>query len=159
MASLSLLEAEAPRAPSPWPLRVAAVVAILAVSGVVLYWQFRYYPEKKAVEHFMEALQAGDYQAAYRLWNAPPSYTFSDFLEDWGETTSTGRVRSYEIVSIHPTSGVILQVPIGGGEPPRNLRVSGDSSGVVVSVRINGNEPPVRLWVETDPPRLSFPPY
>ena len=154
MASLSLLEAEAPRAPSPWPLRVAAVVAILAVSGVVLYWQFRYYPEKKAVEHFMEALQAGDYPTAYRLWNAPPSYAYKDFLEDWGETTPRGRVRSYEIVGVEPKAPVEVALP---GQP--TMRVAGDSSGVVVLVRINGQLEPVRIWVEKKDKSLGFPPF
>ena len=145
--------------PNPWPLRVGIAVVVLAVVAGVLYFQFRYYGEEKLVRQFMDALVAGDYQQAYRVWNPMPAYTYEAFLEDWGETTSFGRIRSYEIVSIRPTSGVILRVPTGGGEQPRNLRVSGDSSGVVVSVRINGNEPPVRLWVETNPPRLSFPPY
>jgi len=155
----SLLEPEPLPPPNPWPLRIGIAVVVLAVVAGVLYFQFRYYGEERLVRQFMDALVAGNYQEAYRVWNPTAAYSYQAFLEDWGETTSTGRVRSYEIVSIHPTSGVILQVPIGGGEPPRNLRVSGDSSGVVVSVRINGNEPPVRLWVETDPPRLSFPPY
>ena len=154
MASLSLLEAEAPRAPSPWPLRVAAVVAILAVSGVVLYWQFRYYPEKKAVEHFMEALQAGDYQAAYRLWNPPTSYTYADFLEDWGETTPMGRVRSYEIVDVEPKQPVEVALP---NKP--TMRVAGDSSGIVVRVRVNGRLEPVRIWVEKKDKSLGFPPF
>jgi len=155
----SLLEPEPLPPPNPWPLRIVIAVVVLAVVAGVLYFQFRYYGEERLVRQFMDALVAGNYQEAYRVWNPTSAYSYQAFLEDWGETTSTGRVRSYEIVSIHATSGVILQVPIGGGEPPRNLRVRGDSSGVVVSVRINGNEPPVRLWVETDPPRLSFPPY
>ena len=154
MASLSLLEAEAPRAPSPWPLRVAAVVAILAVSGAVLYWQLRYYPEKKAVAHFMDALQAGDYQGAYRLWNAPPSYAYKDFLEDWGETTPMGRVHSYEIVGVEPKTPVEVALP---GQPAR--RVAGSSSGIVVLVRINGRLEPVRIWVEKKDKSLGFPPF
>ena len=154
MTSFSLLEAEAPRAPSPWPLRVAAVVTILAVSGAVLYWQLRYYPEKKAVAHFMDALQAGDYQGAYRLWNAPPSYAYKDFLEDWGETTPMGRVHSYEIVGVEPKAPVEVALP---GQPAR--RVAGDSSGIVVLVRINGRLEPVRIWVEKKDKSLGFPPF
>lgn len=155
----SLLEPEPLPPPNPWPLRIVIAVVVLAVVAGALYYQFRFYGEEKLVRQFMDALVAGDYQEAYRIWNPMPAYSYQAFLEDWGETTPFGRVRSYEIVGVRPTREVVLQVPAGGGEQPRNIRVGGDSSGVVVSVRINGIEKPVRLWVETNPPRLSFPPY
>lgn len=151
--SLSLLDAQPPSPPNPWPKRLALVVGLLAVLGSLFYWQFRYYPEQKQVERFMDALVAGDYRAAYRIWKPTPSYRFPDFLEDWGETTSFGRVRSYEIVKISGGSAV---VSVEGG---RTLELNGGSSGVVVSVRINGREPPVRIWVEKKDKSLSFPPF
>lgn len=155
----TLLDPEPLAPPNPWPLRIGIAVVVLAVVAGVLYFQFRYYGEEKLVRQFMDALVAGDYQEAYRIWNPMPTYSYQAFLEDWGETTAFGRVRSYEIVSVGHTTGVILRVPGGGGKSTRTLRVSGDGTGVIVSVRINGHEPPVRFWVETDPPRLSFPPY
>lgn len=155
----SLLEPEPLPPPNPWPLRLGAAVVVLAIVAGALYWHYRYYREEKLVSQFMDALKAGDYPTAYRLWNPTEAYSYQAFLEDWGETTSMGRVRSYEIVEVRPTRGVILQVPVEGADRRRNLRVAGRSSGVVVSVRINGLEPPVRLWVETNPPRLAFPPY
>lgn len=155
---MTLLDAEAPPPPSPWPVRVAAVAAILALSGAVLYWEFRFYPEKRQVERFMEALQAGDYRAAYQLWKPAATYAYADFLEDWGETTPSGRVRSYEIVSVEEGGAELLLVPGQGGQR-RTVRVGGSSSGVIVSVRINGQAEPIRLWVEKKDHSLSFPPF
>ena len=152
---------DAPPLPPPrlWPKRLAVAGLLLAVVAGVLYWQFRYYPEKKQVTRFMEALVAGDYQTAYQLWKPTPSYRFPDFLEDWGETTAFGRIRSYEIVEVESSSALLLQVPVEGGQTRRTLELKGNSSGVVVSVRINGQNPPVRIWVEKKDKSLSFPPF
>lgn len=155
---MSLFDAQPSPPPNPWPYRLAVVLAVLAVVGGLLYWQFRFYPEKKQVERFMDALVAGDYQAAYRLWKPAPTYRYQDFLEDWGETTPRGRVRSYEIVGVEPAASALVAVPQGGGNR-RTLQVGGDSSGVIVSVRINGQEPPERIWVERKDKSLSFPPF
>lgn len=152
----SLLEPEPIPPPNPWPKRIILAAVILAVLAAVLYWQFRYYREERLVRSFMDALQAGDYQAAYEIWNPNPAYTFDKFLRDWGETTSFGRVRSYEIVWMRDISR--LRVPISG-EIRRTIRVSGRSTGIIVAVKINGSEPEVQIWAETDPPRLSFPPF
>lgn len=157
--AVSLLEPEQLPPPNPWPKRVAVGAVVLAVVAGVLYFQFRYYAEEALVESFMDALVAGDYQRAYQIWNPMPTYTYENFLEDWGETTSYGRLRSYEIVGVRAAGGMLLRVPVEGGEERRTLQVGGKSSGVVVSVRLNGQDPPVRLWVETNPPRLSFPPF
>jgi hypothetical protein len=157
--AVSLLEPEPLPPPNPWPKRVVVAAVVLAVVGAVLYFQFRYYAEEALVKSFMDALVAGDYPRAYQIWNPMPTYTYENFLEDWGETTSFGRIRSYEIVDVRAAGGMLLRVPVEGGEQRRTLHVGGKSSGVVVSVRLNGQEPPVRLWVETAPPRLSFPPF
>ncbi|MFQ5777112.1 MAG: hypothetical protein ACE5IP_03805 [Terriglobia bacterium] len=156
--SLSLLNPTLPRPPNPWRKRLVIAAIVLAVAGGLAYWQFRYYPEKRQVERFMESLVAGDYRKAYEIWNPSPTYTYPNFLEDWGETTPFGRVRTYEIVAVQPASELLLQVPGEGGRR-RVIELRGASSGLVVSVRINGNEPPVRIWVERGDKSLSFPPF
>lgn len=156
----SLLNAESVPPPNPWIKRIVVAVVVLAVVGGVLYWQLRYHAEKALVERFFTALVAGSYEEAYQIWNPVPTYRYEDFLEDWGESSAYGRIRTYEIVNVRPARGMLLRVPIEGGEEQRTLQVTGGkTSGVVVSVRVNGLEPPERLWVETDPPRLSFPPF
>jgi len=155
----SLFDAEPLPPPNPWPTRLLVAGAVLIVLAGVTWWQYRFHAEKVFVRQFMDALVAGDYPTAYKIWNATPVYSYQAFLEDWGETTAMGRVKSYEILEVKPTAGVLLQVPVQGGGRSRTLQVKGKSSGVIVSVRVNGLEPPIRLWVERNPPRLSFPPY
>ena len=155
---MSLLDPQLPPPPNLWPQRIAVAVVLLAAVGGLLYWQLRYYPEKKQVERFMDALVAGDYQSAYRLWKPAPTYRFQDFLEDWGDTTARGRVRTYEIVGVEPAASALVAVPQSGGSR-RTLQVGEDSTGVIVSVRINGQEPPERIWVERQDKSLSFPPF
>src|ERR1051326_2882582 len=45
-----------------------AVAALAIDLAIVLYFAFRYYPEKRAAEHFLDALVAGHEKQAYELW-------------------------------------------------------------------------------------------
>ena len=81
------------------------VAALAALAIVALYFQFRYYPEKKAAERFFDALVAGDTAKAYELWKPGPSYTMKDFLADWGPQGYYGPVKSYRIVRAKAPSG------------------------------------------------------
>jgi hypothetical protein len=73
------------------------IAALTLIAAVVLWFTFRYYPEKKAAEHFFEALVAGDTAKAYELWKPGTSYTMNDFLADWGPQGYYGPVKSYAI--------------------------------------------------------------
>ena len=151
MSTSVLFQPPPPR--NPWPLRIAAVLGVVILVGAFLYWQFRFYPEQKQVERFLDALVAGDYQGAYQIWGPTPDYTFPDFLQDWGETTPRGRIRSYEIVSVQePTR----EVTVSGGP---TLKMGGNSSGVVVTARLNGTTDEVKIWVERKDLTLSFAPF
>ncbi|MGH9805485.1 MAG: hypothetical protein ACRD4D_09970, partial [Candidatus Acidiferrales bacterium] len=138
---------------NPWPLRIAAGLAVVVLVSAFLYWQFRFYSEQKQVERFLDALVAGDYPGAYRIWGPTADYTFQDFLQDWGETTPRGRIRSYEIVSVAEPP---REVAVSGGP---TLRMGGNSSGVVVTVRLNGTTDEVKIWVERKNKTLSFAPF
>jgi len=72
--------------------------ALVIVAIVVLWLTFRYYPEKKAAEHFFDALVAGDTAKAYQLWKPGSSYAMKDFLADWGPQGYYGPVKSYKII-------------------------------------------------------------
>jgi hypothetical protein len=151
MSTSVLFQPPPPR--NPWPLRIAAVLGVVILVGAFLYWQFRFYPEQKQVERFLDALVAGDYPGAYQIWGPTPDYTFQDFLQDWGETTPRGRIRSYEIASVaEPTR----EVTVSGGP---TLRMGGNSSGVVATVRLNGTTDEVKIWVERKDLTLSFAPF
>jgi hypothetical protein len=151
MGTSTLFEPPPPR--NPWPLRIAAILAVVVLVGAFFYWQFRFRAERRQVERFMDALVAGDYQGAYQIWGPSSDYTFRDFLEDWGETTPRGRIRSYEIVSVgEPTR----EVTVSGGPV---LKMGGNSSGIVVVVRLNGTIEEVKIWVERKDLTLSFAPF
>ena len=66
--------------------------------GVVLWFTFRYYPEKKTAAEFFDALVAGDTDKAYALWKPTGSYRKGDFLADWGPNGYYGPVKSYKIM-------------------------------------------------------------
>src|SRR5215467_13653007 len=81
----------------------------------VLYFTFRYYPEKKATEHFLDTLVAGNTKQAYDLWKPSATYSMGDFMADWGPEGYYGPVKSYEIVkasSRKGANGVIVLVRV-----------------------------------------------
>jgi hypothetical protein len=78
---------------------MAFTVAALALVAIVALWYtFRYYPEKRAAEHFFDALAVGDTSQAYQLWKPGPTYAMKDFLADWGPQGYYGPVKSYHIL-------------------------------------------------------------
>ena len=80
---------------------IALAIALITV----LYFTFRYYPEKRATENFLDALIAGDTKHAYQLWKPSESYKFGDFLADWGPEGYYGPVKSYSIVKASARRG------------------------------------------------------
>ena len=132
-------------------LAISGLALALLVSLTIAY-MFRFYPEKRAVERFLDTLVAGDIERAYELWKPSGSYTFQDFLEDWGPTGYYGPVKSYHIET--------AQNPRGGG------------SGVIIVVELSPYQPfpaandteknrrtkEVRIWVERRDKSLGFPP-
>jgi hypothetical protein len=114
-------------------------VALFVVGGSLYLW-FKNYAEEKRVEAFLEALQRADYEAAYTFWGCTverpcASYSYRDFMEDWGPASSLGKVSSF-----------------------RMGRSQERGSGVIVAVRINNREEPVTLWVEKRDGVVGFAP-
>jgi hypothetical protein len=147
---MSLLE---PPVEKPQKSRVMAftIVALVFTSAMVLFFTFRYYPEKKATEKFFDALVADDTKTAYELWKPSASYKLNDFTADWGIDGYYGPVKSYKIM---------------GAEAPRN----GNSIAVDVAISPYAPMPSasdaeksrktrvVTLWVLPQDKSLSFPP-
>ncbi len=127
---------------------LAAVVLLIAV---VLYFTFRYYPEKKVTAHFFDAVVAGEADKAYGLWKPTANYKMNDFLADWGPQGYYGPVKSYKIM---------------GAKAPRK------STSIEVSIAISPYAPfpeasdadksrktrVVTLWVQPSDKSFSFPP-
>lgn len=135
MALDSILEPKPLPPPRPWGKITLITLAVLVVVAA-LYFEFRNFREEAAVKQFFAALQQSDYRDAYRIWRPVPSYTFQNFLEDWGTGGPWGRIQSFKVL---------------------NSRRRGDS--VVVTVEINSRAEPAQIWVSRKDRSLSFPPY
>jgi hypothetical protein len=131
-----------------WTFTIAALTVTLAI---ILYFAFRYYPEKKAAEHFLDALVAGNVRQAYSLWKPSESYKINDFMADWGPEGYYGPVKSYSIVkatSRKGANGVILTIELSPYSPVP------DKNDVEKSRRTKQ----LNLWVNSSDKSFSFPP-
>jgi len=125
--------------------------ALLFALLTVLYFTFRYYPEKRAAERFLDTLVAGNPRQAYGLWKASPSYSIGDFMADWGPEGYYGPVKSYAIVKATArkgANGVIVTVQVSPFSPLP------DKTDVEKSRRTKQ----LSLWVKSDDKSFSFPP-
>jgi hypothetical protein len=110
--------------------------------------------ERRAATRFFDALSSGNTELAYKLWQADPNhYKYKDFLEDWGENSAYGPVKSYEIESIASParggSGVIVVAEVSPFQPfpdPNDLPKSRSTK-------------EVRIWVESGNKSLGYPPF
>jgi len=142
-----------PPAEKPEKSRAMAftIAALVLVAIVVLWFTFRYYPEKKAAEHFFDALVGGDSARAYQLWKPSPSYAIKDFLADWGPEGYYGPVKSYKVLRASSPIGanaVAVRVAISPFSPmPDASEIEKSRKTKVVSV-----------WVLISDKSFSFPP-
>jgi len=123
---------------------------VLALA-VVLYFTFRYYPEKKAAARFFDALVAGDTDKAYELWKPTPSYRKTDFLADWGANGYYGPIKSYKIMRTKApdrSNSIAVDVALSPYFP---LPSSSDAE-KSAKTRL------VTLWVSPTDKSLTFPP-
>jgi len=127
------------------------IAALALTLAVVLWFTFRYYPEKKAAANFFDALVAGDANKAYELWKPSETYKLSDFAADWGPGGYYGPVKSYKIMGAKaPNKSDSIEVDVAispfspmpdasDGEKSRKTRV-------------------VPLWILPSDKSISFPP-
>jgi len=89
-------------------IKLYAVIVLLIFSGLA----YRYYNifEEMRINQFFNLIVAGDYPAAYKLWQTAPSYKYSDFLEDWGDSSyyAGGKITSARLETSHSKGNVVL---------------------------------------------------
>ena len=129
---------------------VAGALVILA--AVVLYFAFRFYPEQRAAQHFLDALVAGDTNTAYQLWKPTPSYRIQDFLTDWGPYGYYGPVKSYKIMKISRPEGSMNSVVVEVAVSPFSPMPEATDAEKSRRTRV------VTVWMNTDDKSFSFPP-
>ena len=141
-----------PPAKSEKSRAMAFTIVVVAFAALIaLYFVFRYYPEKRAADHFLSALVAGDTSRAYQLWKPGASYHMSDFLADWGPTGYYGPVKSYKILkekSPLGVSAVIVTAEISPYSPMPDISDIEKSRKTRV----------VELWVDPKDKSFSFQP-
>jgi hypothetical protein len=133
---LTLLDAKPPKPERPIGryILIGAVAAIVIGVSAYLLWD---YPEERAVTHFMDALERGDYRTAYRIWQPSASYSYDDFIKDWGPQGDYGKIKNFEILEASSAS----------------------AETVTIMVVVNNETPAVKLLVDRKTKGLAYSPY
>jgi hypothetical protein len=155
---VTLFDAAEYRQPSKarrWALTGVGVVITITVFVLVfpdyLWYPFVYYKEVNTVRHFVIDLTKGDMQHAYEIWKPTPSYTFTDFMDDWGPGGYYGPVKSYRLgrpAHIKNGSGAEILLDVNPYQPFPDR---------TDQLKLNKTKE-VRLWVEFKDQSIGFPP-
>ena len=148
MALFDSIEQRPPSRKRRYIITGLALATLLAGS---VWWLLRYHTEKVTIRHFMIAVIAGNLKQAYQIWKPSQSYSFNDFVEDWGPSGYYGPVKSFRIVK-RPEhrpggSGVVIKIEVSPYDPfPQDDDQVKQSKTKEVS-----------LWVEFKDQSISFP--
>ena len=122
--------------------RMILIAIVIAIFAIILYFIFRYYPEKRVINHFFEAIEHKDFDAAYGIyyhdpdWKQHPGkykdYTLNQFVLEWGPSGDYGPIASHHVDC--------------ATEPHKSGFQA--ASGIIVVVTINKRAESTSLWVE-----------
>ncbi len=132
---MTLLDAAPPKPPRHVWKYVLIVIAVAGI-GIMIYSYFRDYSEEHAVEYFLTALEQGKFEEAYRMWQPGPTYSYQDFLHDWGVQGDYGKIRTFQILGSRSKGSetVIVTVRINNVDPPIDLLVDRKTKGLAYSI-------------------------
>jgi len=133
---MTLLDAISPKPPRKIGCHILIPLGVAIVVGIA-FIAFRNFLEERAVLRFLTTLEAGNYREAYQLWQPSDTYSYQDFLNNWGDRGDYGKIRSYRIL---------------GSQSRRQ-------ASVIVSVTINDETPPCELVVDRKTKGLAFSPF
>ena len=148
---MGLLDASVEQPPSKLKRRLIMVAVFIVLGGGGLWYLLRYHTEKATVHHFLNAVVAGNMQQAYQIWKPAPSYSFQDFLQDWGPDGYYGPVKSFNLKDtdrLKGSNGVVIIVEVSPYQP------FPDKDDAIKQSKTKE----VRLWVEFKDQSISFPP-
>jgi hypothetical protein len=128
---MTLLDATPPKPPRKTGLYILVAVVIIIIGGAG-FAVFRNFPEERTISHFLTTLEQGKFQDAYRLWQPSETYTYADFLHDWGESGDYGKIRTFKILGSRAKGAntVIVTITVNDEEPPRELLVDRRTKGL-----------------------------
>jgi hypothetical protein len=131
-----LLDAKPPQPPGkirrylPLPVLLLLILVLGSITAFLTY-QFWNWRQERAVSRFRTALEQGNYQKAYELWKPVSSYTYDDFLHDWGTQGDYGKIRKFEILDSESRGkSVVITVRINDVNPPLPLIVNPETDGL-----------------------------
>ena len=132
---MTLLDATPAKPPVRVGRYILIALAVIVVAGAS-YIVLRNFSEERVISRFLTTLEVGNYQEAYRLWQPSKTYTYNDFLHDWGERGDYGKIRTYKILgSRSKGSGtVIVAVTINNEQPPLELLVDRKTKALAYSI-------------------------
>jgi hypothetical protein len=153
MSGIAMTIFDAPPLRPPWKYRRPALFlgSAVLIAAVVIFWLLRFHSEYGTVRRFSDDIVAGNYQGAYEIWKPSKSYTFQDFMQDWGPDGYYGPVKSYQI-DYHLTDRKGNNVEITLDVSPFQPFPNEDDF-----VKYTKNKQ-ARLWVATKDQSMSFPP-
>ncbi len=133
---MTLLDSKPPKPPSLIRKYLPLLIVVVVIFGSLVGYRLWDYPEEYTVARFLNTLEQGNYQEAYRLWKPGPTWTFQDFLRSWGEEGDYGKIREYKILGSRSkgSNTVIVTVRINNVEPPLDLLVDRKTQGLAYSV-------------------------
>ena len=132
--AMTLLDATPPKPPRKIGRYILIALAAFIIGGAA-YVAFHNFREERAVSRFLITLEQGNYREAYRLWQPSDTYSYADFLHDWGEKGDYGKIRTFKILGSRSKGEhtVIVTVTINDEEPPRDLVVDRKTKGLAFS--------------------------
>jgi hypothetical protein len=117
-------------------LKVPVTIALVLIFISGLAYKFANFREERRVGQFIQEVESGQYDVAYREWDSDGRYTMNDFIQDWGKEG-------------YYTKGM---------RTARVIDSNGRGSAVVVYVDIDSLKSPVALRVDKETLKLSFSP-
>lgn len=106
---------DAPPIKPPWKYRrpAIAVAAAVVIAAIVFAVLLRFHAERDTVRRFMNAVADGNFQHAYQVWKPSPSYTYQDFIQDWGPNGYYGPVKSYRLDNhLTQKQGTVVRITV-----------------------------------------------
>lgn len=131
---------------------VITIVVFIALVVGASWYLLRFYTEKDTIRHFLNTVAAGNMQQAYQIWKPSESYSFKDFMDDWGPDGYYGPVKSYHVkfLATHRKNGSGVDIIVDVS--PYRPFPSEDDAGKQSKTK------EIDLWVEFKDHSISFPP-
>lgn len=131
---------------------VAAVLGAIVIFLILWYpMGLRFHAERATASRFMNELVAGHTRAAYETWKPSSSYSFRDFLEDWGPRPYYGAIRSYKIEAIESVQGASIAAIVVAVSPYRPFPSGRDA-------KEQSRTRKITVWIDSKDQSISFPP-